>query len=556
MAADDDTAALAEMATELHGRYGRDYRVICTPAADEAGAELSRLADLGEEVALVLAAPSIGGTTGGELFDRARALHPHAKRGLVVPWRAWADQATAETIFDSMALGRIDYYVLKPSASPDEVFHQAVTSFLVEWTRARRLSPHTIHVVGEEWAGRAYELRETLHRCALPHAFCLADSEKGRSLLAGGGERVNLPAIVLPNGEILANPSNKEIAEAAGAPVALESDEFDALVIGAGPAGLSAAVYASSEGLRTLVVDEGGVGGQATSSSLIRNYLGFPHGVSGTRLSERAYEQAWVLGAEFLFMHRAEQLERDGERLAVTLSTGERIRARAVVLATGASYRRLGVPSLETLAGAGVFYGGAESEAHAMAGREAYVLGGANSAGQAALHLARFARRVTLVARGQSLAAGMSHYLVREIEATPKIEVRTATEVVGGGGDGHLEHLVLRQGDAEETVAADGLFVLIGARPHTDWLPDAIARDRHGFLLTGSHIPEERRISLERDPLSLETSMARVLAVGDVRHGSACRVASAVGEGSAAVQLLHSLFGSERPPSAAAKLAS
>ena len=295
------------------------------------------------------------------------------------------------------------------------------------------------------------------------------------------------------NGEILANPSNKEIAEAAGAPVALESDEFDALVIGAGPAGLSAAVYASSEGLRTLVVDEGGVGGQATSSSLIRNYLGFPHGVSGTRLSERAYEQAWVLGAEFLFMHRAEQLERDGERLAVTLSTGERIRARAVVLATGASYRRLGVPSLETLAGAGVFYGGAESEAHAMAGREAYVLGGANSAGQAALHLARFARRVTLVARGQSLAAGMSHYLVREIEATPKIEVRTATEVVGGGGDGHLEHLVLRQGDAEETVAADGLFVLIGARPHTDWLPDAIARDRHGFLLTGSHIPEERR---------------------------------------------------------------
>ena len=281
---------------------------------------------------------------------------------------------------------------------------------------------------------------------------------------------------------------------------------------------------------------------------MIRNYLGFPRGISGGQLAFRAYDQAWVFGSSFAFMQRAGGLGRDGDGLFVTLPDDQRVGARAVILATGAAYRRLNVPALEALNGAGVFYGGPVSEAHAMSGKEVFVVGGANSAGQAALHLARFARHVTLVVRAQSLRAGMSHYLVREVEATPNVDVRLGTSVVGGGGDGHLDHIVLREGAAgtHETVAADGLFVLIGARPHTDWLPADIARDRHGFLFTGADVTDHRGWPLRRRPFLLETSMPGVFAVGDVRHDSVKRVASAVGEGSIAIQLVHSLFVSEQ----------
>jgi thioredoxin reductase (NADPH) len=349
--------------------------------------------------------------------------------------------------------------------------------------------------------------------------------------------------MLLPDGRALSNPSNAEIAEAAGAAIEVEEAAFDVVIVGAGSAGLSAAVYCASEGLRTVVVDEGGIGGQARSSSLIRNYLGFPRGVSGARLAERAYEQASVFGASFLFMHRASELVRADDRLTVSLADGRRLSAAAVILAGGATYRRLGVPSLEALTGAGVFYGGPASEAHALTGRDVYVAGGGNSAGQAALHLARYARRVTLLVRAESLAAGMSHYLVRVVEATPNLDVRTDTVVAGGGGEGRLQELVLRESAAgeETTVAADALFVLIGADPHTDWLPGEIARDRHGFLYTGEDLPAEHDWPLERRPSALETSMPGVLAAGDVRHGSVKRVASAVGEGSIAAQLVQLL---------------
>jgi len=300
------------------------------------------------------------------------------------------------------------------------------------------------------------------------------------------------------------------------------------------------------------VVDEGGIGGQATSSSLIRNYLGFPRGVSGGRLSEQAYEQAWVLGANFAFMQSATGLERENGRIRVTLSEHGPVTARAVILATGASYRRLDVPELEAMNGAGVFYGGPASEAHGLKGLEAYVVGGANSAGQAALHLARFARRVALVIRSDSLAAGMSHYLARQIEATRNVDVRLRTEVVGGGGeDGWLDHIVLRSGDGEEeTVPAQGLFLMIGARPRTDWLSGEISRDSRGFVLTGLDLGEDCGWPLERRPFLLETSMPGVLAAGDVRHGAVKRVASAVGEGSIAIQIVHQLVAEERlhPP--------
>ena len=547
VAVDEDPDALRDVERELLDRYARHYRVISMRSSEEALACLEELAAAGDEVALVLAGHGLSGMTGAELLDEVRHLHPHAKRGLLIAWGAWGDRAVGEAIFDSIAHGRIDHYLLRPSASPDELFHQAISSLLLEWAEARRNSPYTIRVVGESWSGRAYELRDVLGRCALPHSFCLADSEDGRALVAEVGAGANLPWVVFPDGTVLVDPSDADLARAAGSPVDPGRMDFDLVIIGAGPAGLSAAVYGASEGFSTLVVDEGGIGGQATSSALIRNYLGFPRGLSGRRLAQQAYEQAWVFGANFAFMQKVTDMGREHDQPYVTLSDFGRVRARAVVLATGASYRRLGVPALEALNGAGVFYGGPTSEAPGLVGQDVYVLGGANAAGQAALYLARYARRVTLVVRAQSLDAGMSHYLVRHVEATPNLEVRLRTEIVGGGGDGWLEHLVLRDcaEGTEETLSADGLFLMIGARPHTEWLPAEVDRDDRGFILTGTDLPGNAW-PLDRNPFLLETGMPGVFAAGDVRHGSVKRVASAVGEGSAAIQLLHRLFEADR----------
>jgi thioredoxin reductase (NADPH) len=549
VAVDENAASLREIERQLLERYGASYRIIGAASSAEALAVLERLATTGEEVALVLAAGWLTGIPGSELLGTVRRHHAHAQRGLLIDWGHLGDAATGRAIFDAMARGQIDYYVTRPSRSPDELFHQAVSTFLLEWAHARRVSPNTVHIVGESWTGRAYELREVLGRCAIPHAFCLADSSEGREFVAEAGPEAPLPLVVFPNGTVLADPSNTDLAAASGASVDPPRRDFDLVIVGAGPAGLSAAVYGSSEGLQTLVVDEGGIGGQATLSSLIRNYLGFPRGVSGRLLAERAYEQAWVFGTEFAFMHTATAIRRGGDRLRVSLSEeGGEVSARAVLVATGATYRRLDVPALEALTGAGVFYGGPASEAPAMVGQEVYVLGGANSAGQAALHLADYARHVTLVVRGASLDRGMSHYLARQVEATPNLEVRLGTEVVGGAGDGSLERLELRprEGGATESVRADGLFVMIGARPNTDWLPSALDRDDGGFLRTGADIGPGGRWPLERAPLPLETSIPGVFAAGDVRHGAVNRVASAVGEGSIAVQLVHRLLAAER----------
>ena len=548
LAVEENPEALAAVERELTERYARDYGVLCTCSAEEALRALRQAADTGREVALVLAAHRLSGTSGAELLVAAHRLHPQAKRGLLIGWGEWGDPSVGDAIHDAMAHGRIDYYVLRPSRAPDEHFHQSVTTFLLEWVRGTHEAPHTIHVIGESWSGRAYEMRDVLQRWALPHSFCLADSEKGRALIEEAGAGTKLPLLVFPDGTTLADPSDAEIGHAVSIGVEPESDDFDLVIVGAGPAGLSAAVYGASEGFTTLVVDQGGLGGQATSSSLIRNYLGFPRGVSGGRLAERAYEQAWVFGAKFAFMQAVTALAREGDRLAVHLSVFGRVTARAVILATGATYRRLGVPELEEMNGAGVFYGGPASEAPGLAGYDVCVVGGANSAGQAALHLARYAKRVTLVVRAQSLGAGMSHYLARQIETTPSIEVRLRTEVIGGGGDGWLERLVLRdlEAGAEETIAAAGLFVMIGAHPHTDWLPPEVRRDGRGFVLTGPDVHEAGAWPIGREPLLLETSLPGVLAAGDVRHGSVKRVASAVGEGSVAIQLVHTLFAMER----------
>jgi thioredoxin reductase (NADPH) len=548
-AVDEDERLLRDIERELVDRYSRSYRIVCACSSEEALAELEALREAAADVALVLAAQGCGGMRGVELLGRVRDLHGHAQRGLMIEWGSWGEAGTAEEIFEAMARRQIEYYVVRPSQTPDELFHQSVSTFLLEWANARRVSPHTVHIVSESWTGRAQELKEVLGRCAIPHSFLLADSADGRAKVAEANGAEPLPLVILPSGEVLANPTNLELATAAGATIDPERREFDVVIVGGGPAGLSAAVYGASEGLQTLVLDDGGIGGQATSSSLIRNYLGFPRGVSGRRLAENAYEQAWVFGAKFAFMHDATGLRREGERICIELSSGGEVSARAVILATGATYRRLGVAGIEELVGAGVFYGGPASEAATTVDEEVHVVGGANSAGQAALHLAEYASKVTLVVRAGSLDEGMSHYLVRQVEATPNVEVRLGTEVVGGdaGEDGWLRSLDLRGAGGEtETVPSEGLFLLIGAHPNTDWLPEEIVRDEGGFICTGVAAQAAGAWPLERDPLGLETAMPGVFAAGDVRHGSMSRVASAVGEGSIAIRLVHDLLSTEQ----------
>lgn len=546
-ALEEDDGVLADVGRALRRRYGADYRVDCGRSAAEALASLTRMSDAGEDVALVLAGQWLDGMTGGDFLDRVKRLHPHAKRALLVPWGAWGDRETTDAILGSMALGRIDYYVVRPADPADEQFHHSVIGFLYDWARERRVTATAVEVVGEARAPRTIDLRAMFTRTAIPSTFLTPDSPAGRAVASRAGPDAKLPLVAFPSGQLLSDPTDAEVAAAVGLAVEPERDEFDVLVVGAGPAGLSAAVYGASEGLATLVVDRGGIGGQASSSSLIRNYMGFPRGIGGGDLAGRAYQQAWVFGAEFAFLRSVAGLERTGDGLIVAFRDGGRVRAHAVILATGAAYRRLGVAALEDLVGAGVFYGGAAAEAASLRGEDVYIAGGANSAAQAALHLARHARSVTMVVRADDLRAGTSSYLVTEIGDTG-IRVLLQTAIVGGGGSGRLEHLVLRHGPsgAEETVPAAALFVLIGARPRTDWLPEQVARDARGFVLTGDGALRSGRWPLDRDPVRLESSMPGVLAAGDARQGSVKRVASAVGEGSIAIQSVHRLRVSER----------
>jgi thioredoxin reductase (NADPH) len=465
-----------------------------------------------------------------------RDLHPLAKRALLVSFGAWADAPTAAAIHRTIALGHADYYVLKPWRSPDELFHRTIAEFLHEWSRVAASGPSPIAVVAERWSPRGHELTSLLIRNGVPHVAHEPGSAEGRRLLEEVGlPECELPVVVSRDGVVLVDPSNAELAASYGMDTELDADaDFDVAVVGAGPAGLAAAVYASSEGLRTLVVERESIGGQAGSSSHIRNYLGFPRGVTGAELAQRAFQQAWVFGTRFLVMREVVELGQDGDWFVLSLSNGRRARARSVILATGATYRRLGIPSLEAFTGTGVFYGASASEGKALSGEDVYVVGGGNSAGQAAMHLSRHARRVTLLVRGASLESGMSRYLIETLVATPNVDVRLRTDVSGGEGRGRLERIVLRdvESGAESTVPAAALFVLIGAHPHTDWLPSDIECDERGFVLTGGDLAD-------RTAAPLETSRPGVFAVGDVRHRSVKRVASAVGEGSGAVQHVH-----------------
>ena len=525
LAVDEDAEALHRITAELQ-RYARDYRVICGPSTEAALGQLEALRDDDAAVAIVLAARGTQALTGEELLERVHDLHPHAKRALLIPWGGWADEETADAIRTAMALGHIDYYALKPWSTPDELFHRLVSEFLQEWRRQNAPGRRELTVVADPWSSRGYELRNLLARNGVPHAFHACDSREGAELLRScGQDGAVVPVVILPDGSALVDPRAEDLAQhGTRMPTELaEPGTFDVVIVGAGPAGLAAAVYASSEGLSALVVERESIGGQAGSSTRIRNYLGFSRGLSGAELAQRAYQQAWVFGATFLLTREVVNIELGDVTHTVSIASGPTVEARSVILAMGVSYRRLDVPALALLEGSGVYYGSSPSEARQFTGKSVYVVGGANSAGQAAVHLARYATSVTLLCRS-ALAKSMSRYLIDEIEGKANIHVLEGAEVVDAGGEGRLETLVLRTHDGVETVPADALFILIGAEPRTEWLPPEIERDERGFVSSGS---------------DYSTNVPGVFAIGDVRAGSVKRVASAVGEGSVVIQHVH-----------------
>ena len=522
--ADDDPAERGLIEEELERRYGSDYTLrICTTA--ELASVLDQAEADGDDVALALAS----GKEGADLLARMRGRFPTARRGLLIPWLGWSRRGVGELVLRSMARGWIDLYVIAPTRRRDEVFHRTVSELLQESERLRGEGPAGAIVVADARSARAHELRSSLSGLGIPHRTVPGDGDA--------------PAVTLADGQVLTDPGPAELTRALGFPTELDSHEADLVVIGAGPAGLSAAVYGASEGLQTTVLDAGAVGGQAGSSSLIRNYLGFPRGLGGGELAQRAYQQAWLFGTQFRLTHRATGLEpRDGRHVIHT-EGGAEVAALAVVLALGVEYRRLEAPGLTELEGAGVYYGASMSEAQALAGESVYIVGGGNSAGQAALHLSRYACTVRILVRGDGLAATMSQYLIDTIDKDPNIRVRTRTEVAAGLGDGRLEQLELRTPDGIKTVPAAALIVLIGAHPHTEWLPEEIERDKWGYLATGPDITGGW--PLERQPLPLETSLPGVFAAGDVRSRSVKRVASAAGSGALAVSDVHTYLALE-----------
>jgi len=537
---DDDPGVSRAVARDLRRHYGETHRIVRAESGEQALDALREMKLRGEQVAVLLADFRMPRMSGIEFLEQAMDLYPAAKRVLLT---AYADTDAA---IDAINVVDLDYYLLKPWDPPEEKLYPVVDSLLEVWNSADHRPVPETKVVGHRWSARSTAVREFLARNQVPYRWFGVDQPEGQALLAAAGaDDHTLPVVITTDGDPLVAPSDGELAGRVGLTTTPSKDFYDLVVIGGGPAGLGAAVYGASEGLRTVLLERTATGGQAGQSSRIENYLGFPDGVSGAQLTERARRQAVRFGAELITTRDVVGLEASGSARTVRLADGATIDAHTVILAMGVSYRQLVAPGVDELTGRGVFYGSALTEAANCANQDVYIVGGANSAGQAAVYLARGARSVTLLVRAPSLESSMSYYLIQQIAAVPNISVRSCTEVVGAAGDEHLEQLILRDNTTgqTETVNAQFLFVFIGAAPRTDWLDGVVLRDARGFVVAGPDLAvggeQPRGWSLERAPYHLETSLPGVFAAGDVRFQSAKRVASAVGEGAMAVMLVH-----------------
>ncbi|MBL7497235.1 FAD-dependent oxidoreductase [Frankia sp. CNm7] len=559
---DDDPSVSRAVARDLRRRFGEQCRIVRAESGQQALDALREMKLRGDHVAVLIADYRMPQLDGIQFLEQAMDLYPGAKRVLLT---AYADTDAA---INAINVVDLDHYLLKPWNPPEEKLYPVIDGLLDAWNRSEHRPVLETRVIGDRWSARSYDVREFLARNQVPYRWYLAEEPEGRRLLAAAlangaapasdgaslasdgasAEAVGvgvLPVVVTPDGAALVNPTDAEIAAEVGLSTTPGQDFYDVIIIGGGPAGLGSAVYAASEGLRTVLIERTATGGQAGASSRIENYLGFPDGVSGSQLTDRARRQAVKFSAEVITAREIVELRADGGARTVRFADGGELSAHTVVLATGVSYRQLPAPGLEPLTGRGVFYGSALTEAAGCAGEDIYIVGGANSAGQAAVYLSRHARSVTMLIRGPSLTASMSHYLIQQIAAIPNITVRPCTEVIAGEGDDHLHSLILRDNavGTTETVPASRLFVFIGAEPRTDWLDGVVERDAHGFVVAGPDLVVDGRRprgwTLDRDPYHLETSLPGVFVAGDARSESVKRVASAVGEGAMAIALVH-----------------
>ncbi len=537
---DDDPGVSRAVARDLRRRYGENHRIVRAESPDAGLDALRQMKLRGDQVAIILADYRMPQMSGIDFLEHAMDLYPGARRVLLT---AYADTGAA---IDAINVVDLDHYLLKPWDPPEEKLYPVVDALLETWLETDHRTVPETKVVGHRWSARSSEVREFLARNQVPYRWYQSGEPEGERLLAAAGaDGLALPVVITADGEALVEPTDAELAARVGLSTKPAAGFYDIVVIGGGPAGLGAAVYGASEGLRTVLVERTAAGGQAGQSSRIENYLGFPDGVSGAQLTDRARRQAAKFGAEMLTTRDVVGLEVNGSARTVRFADGDSIDAHTVILATGVSYRQLAAPGLETLTGRGVFYGSSLTESASCAGQDVYIVGGANSAGQAAVYLSRSASSVTILVRGPSLEASMSYYLVQQIAGIPAISVRTCAEIAAAHGTDHLERLTLRDSKtgATEVVDAQWLFVFIGAAPRTDWLDGVVVRDDRGFVVAGPDLSVEgqrpRGWALDRAPYHLETSVPGVFVAGDARAESAKRVASAVGEGAMAVMLVH-----------------
>jgi thioredoxin reductase (NADPH) len=537
---DDDPGVSRAVARDLRRRYGEQHRIVRAESGDAALDALREMKLRGDEVAVIVADYRMPGMNGIDFLERAIDLYPTARRVLLT---AYADTGAA---IDAINVVDLDHYLLKPWDPPEEKLYPVIDELLSKWQAEDRRPVRVTKVVGHRWSARSSAVREFLARNQVAYRWYDSEEPDGQRLLAAAeADGLRLPVVITPDAEVLVEPADAELAVKVGLPTTPAQDFYDVVVIGGGPAGLGAAVYGASEGLRTVLVERTATGGQAGQSSRIENYLGFPDGVSGAQLTERARRQATRFGAEVLTTRNVVGLDINGSARTVRFADGGTIDAHTVILATGVSYRQLGAPGLDEMTGRGVYYGSTLTEAAACTGQDVYIVGGANSAGQAAVYLAQHAKSVTILCRGSALERSMSYYLIQQIRATGNITARICTEVIAAEGSDHLESLTLRDTStgATETVSAQWLFLFIGAAPLTDWLDDVVVRDERGFVLAGPDLASCGRRppgwDLDRLPYHLETSVPGVFVAGDARAESAKRVASAVGEGAMAVMLVH-----------------